>query len=251
MIYDFFGKFMINTTIDSIIFPHIKICQPAKNCGFRFGSDSLLLSYFANIKKGSLIADVGSGSGIISVLVSLMYQSKVTAIEIQEEMFYCLQKTISLCNLENSITAINADIKNFKNRELFDGIICNPPYRKIGTGKLSNTENSCKARFSSEMDLNILMAFAKQNLKYGGKIYFSYDADMASEAFLLCISNNFEPKRLRFVYPSPNKNAKLLLMECVFGGGREIKIEPPLFQNSNDNTEYENIFKGLWQERNL
>lgn len=237
---------MINTTIDSIIFPNIKICQPDKKSGFRFGSDSIVLSYFSRIKPNSFVADVGSGSGIIATLIASFYNANVVAIEIQEEIFYCLKETINLSNLKDKITPINCDILEYKKDKPFDIVICNPPYRKIGTGKISKNETESRARFSHNMDLEALLKFSKSNLKYGGKLCFSYDADMSVDAISICRNYNFEPKRLRFVYPDIDKQAKLILVECVFGGGKEINIEPPLFQNGLYSEEYANIFKGVW-----
>ncbi len=238
---------MINTTIDSIVFPNIKICQPDKKSGFRFGSDSVILSYFSRIKSGSFVADVGSGSGVIAALISSIYDVNVVAIEIQEEIFSCLKETINLSNLNNKITPINCDILEYKKDKSFDVVISNPPYRKIGTGKISENETESKARFSYNMDLESLLKFSKSNLKYGGKLCFSYDADMSVDAISICRNYNFEPKRLRFVYPDINKQAKLILIECVFGGGKEINIEPPLFQAGIYSDEYTNIFRGVWK----
>lgn len=234
------------TTIDTIINPNIKICQPDKNYGFRFGSDSVLLAYFAKVKQNSFVADAGSGSGVIATLIASIYKANVTAIEIQENMFNCLTQTISLSKVEDKVTAVNCNIADYKSEKPFDVIVCNPPYRNIGTGKISNTTSENIARFSTDMTLETLINFSKTNLKYGGKLCFSYDADMTVDAISICRNNNFEPKRIRYVYPSINKPAKLLLIECVFGGGKEIFIEPPLIQNDIYINEYKNIFNGIW-----
>lgn len=236
----------MDTTADSIIFPEIKICQPALG-GFRFGCDSPLLAYFARIKKGANIADVGSGSGVIAALIAKIYGAKVTALEIQEEMFSCLKETVKLCMLENIVTPVLADIRQYRSGKPFDAVVCNPPYRKAGTGKVSGSIVERNARFSYTMGLEELVKFCKINMKYGGKLFFSYDADMLADAAAICRENNMEPKRLRLVYPSPDKPAKLMLMECVFGGGTELIIEPPLFQQGFGN-EYDNIFKGNWSK---
>ena len=235
---------MENTTIDSIIFSDIKICQPARG-GFRFGCDSPLLAYFARIKRSWHIADVGSGSGVIGALAAKIYGTKVTAIEAQSEMFDCLCKTVELCGLQDSVFPIEADINIYRSNFLFDGVICNPPYRKAGTGRVSGNPVERNARFSYTMDLEMLVKFCRKNMKHGGKLFFSYDADMLSDAVSICRAGNLEPKRLRLVYPNPSKNAKLMLMECVLGGGVELIIEPPLFQTGGS-SEYEDIFSGKW-----
>lgn len=239
------GGAVDNTTVDSIIFPHIKICQPASG-GFRFGCDSPLLAWFARIKKNWRVADAGSGSGVIAVLSAKMYGAEITAIEAQEGMFRCLKETVRLCSAEKEITPILADIGDYRTDKRFDAVICNPPYRKAGTGRVNADELEKNARFSFSMDLNTLVKFCRINMKHGGRLFFCYDADMLTEAVSVCRGGNMEPKRMRLVHPSPAKPARLLLMECVFGGGEELLIEPPLFQNGGESGEYADIFAGKW-----
>lgn len=234
-------------TTDSIIDETIKICQPKLN-GFRFGCDSVILAYFANMKSKWHVADVGSGSGVIGALCAKMYGVNVTAIELQDIMFGCLNKTVELCGLQEKIITIQANIKDYRAKNRFDAVICNPPYRKIGTGKVSDSEEKRIARFSYEMDLDTLINFCRINLKQGGKLFFSYDGDMLAEAITKCTQNGLEPKRLRLVYPDIKTNAKLIILECVFGGGSEIIIEKPLFQKGGEiSKEYETIFNGDWK----
>lgn len=239
---------MMKYTIDSIIKEDIKICQPQLN-GFRFGCDSVILAYFANMKSKWNVADVGSGSGVIAALCAKMYDVNVTAVELQDIMFECLNKTVDLCELQQKITTIQSNIKDFRTKKRFDAVICNPPYRKMGTGKVSASEEERIARFSYEMDLDTLLNFCRINLKHGGKLFFSYDADMLAEAISKSAQSGLEPKRLRLVYPDIKSKAKLMVVECVFGGGSEIIIEQPLFQKGNGETtkEYETIFKGEWK----
>lgn len=234
-------------TYNSMIFEDLKICQ-LKTGGFRFGCDSVILAYFTKAKQKSLIADVGSGSGIIASLIAKIYKSNVEAIELQKEMYECLLQTINLSNLEEKIKPLNADIRKIPKGNLYDGIVCNPPYRNEGTGKTAKDNIANIARFSITMTMEDLAQFAKRNLKHGGRLYFSYDADMLSDALYICKSNNLEPKRLMFLHKDIESKAKLVFVECSLGGKSEITIEPPLFQQGNDDVtlKYNNIFKGLW-----
>lgn len=234
-------------TYNSMIFEDLKICQ-LKTGGFRFGCDSVILAYFTKAKQKSLIADVGSGSGIIASLIAKIYKSNVEAIELQKEMYECLLQTINLSHLEDKIKPLNADIRKIPKGTLYDGIVCNPPYRNEGTGKTAKDNIANIARFSITMTMEDLAQFAKRNLKHGGRLYFSYDADMLSDALYICKSNNLEPKRLMFLHKDIESKAKLVFVECSLGGKSEITIEPPLFQQGNDDVtlKYNNIFKGLW-----
>ncbi len=234
-------------TYNNMIFDNITICQ-LKNSGFRFGCDSPILAWFTNAKNKWHIADVGSGSGVIAVLIAKAYKCKVTAIEIQQEMFECLKQTISLCNMQDNISLINQDIKQIKKAKLYDAIVCNPPYRHAGTGKTAKDEVANKARFTITMNIEDLVQFAKGSLKHNGRLFFSYDADMLIEALHICKINNLQPKRILFLHKDISSKAKLVFVECILAGGEELCIEPPLFQQGSieETKRYDEIFKGNW-----
>ena len=242
-------KFM-DYTEDVIINNDIKICQP-KQSGFRFGCDSVLLSAFSQMKSKWNIADIGSGSGVIAALCAKLYGVKVTAIEIQNIMYECLKRTIALCGLAESIIPVQADIKYYKKNKLFDAVICNPPYRNPNSGRTSLTEAERIARFEYKMDMETLLEFCKKNLKHGGKLFFSYDADMLINAVEKCRKFRMEPKRMRFMHPDITSKATIVLVECLYAGAAELKIEPPFFQKGcPENIHgYDEIFKGNWDKK--
>lgn len=236
-------------SVDSIIYESVKICQPkSKEYGFRFGCDSPVLAWFTRAKRKWRVIDAGSGSGVIAALMAKIYGTEVTAIELQPNMFECLEKTIALCSLENKITPVQSDIRSFESGTVYDAVVCNPPYRKAGTGRVSANETRGKARFSFTMDIGDLAAFAKRNLKHGGKLFFSYDADMIIDAIYVCRKHKLEPKRMAYMYKNIGSKAKIVFVECVFGGGVELTVEPPLFQQGERHiTEiYDKIFQGDW-----
>ena len=235
-------------TVDTILRPDIKICQPHPKEGFRFGCDSVILSYFSKLKHKWRVADVGSGSGVIAAIIAKMYGVKVTAIEIQHNMFSYLKKTIELSCLENLVDAVEADAFIYRTKIKFDAVICNPPYRNESTGKVSLDDSERIARFSSKMDMDVLLTFCKCNLKYGGKLFFCYDVDLLIGAINRCKNAGFEVKRLQFVYPSINKNARLVMVECIFGGGESLIVDKPIYQKSGNNIteKYQQILSGNW-----
>ncbi len=232
----------METTTDSILKSNILINQP-KN-GFRFSVDSILLSRFVVKKNFNNVLDIGSGSGIISVLMAKLYGfKKIDAVELQPLMFNCLVKTIELNSLTNTINPINTDIKHFKPNKKYDMIISNPPYRNKNSGKNCNTKSENIARFDEEMNLEDICKFANSYLENLGYFYFSYDADLAIKAFKICTSYNLEPKRIKLLHPDINKPAKLIFAECRKNGKTELKIESPVFQriNGKENEDFSNI----------
>ncbi len=234
----------MKTTTDSILRKDILINQPIE--GFRFSMDSILLSRFVKPKKYKNILDIGSGSGIIAILLAKLYDFKnITALEYQLEMFDCLLNTVELNNLTSIIKTIKEDIKKYKPDCHFDMIISNPPYRKKNSGRNCLTEIENIARFDDEMSLDDICKFAGSYLLNAGYLYFSYDADLVVKAINICKSYNLEPKRIRFLHPDINKPAKLVFVECRKNGKTEVIIEPPLFQKINgaETKEFSDYFQ--------
>ena len=138
-----------NERIDDLEFKNLKIIQ--NKDGFCFGMDSVLLSDFAKeIKKNSRIADLGTGTGILPILLSGKTENtKIVGIEIQKEVSEMANRSILLNKLENRIQIICEDIKNLKakyEQGTFDAIVTNPPYKKIGTGKINEKDKKIISR---------------------------------------------------------------------------------------------------------
>jgi len=228
-------------TIDSIILPDIKICQPKK--GFRFTTDSLLLAGFVKDLKYKTVVEIGAGSGIISTLLAKFFRiEKIYAVEIQKTYYDMLVETIKINQLENIVIPINADIKDFKPREQVDMIISNPPYRKGSTGYRSHIKSKNVARFTDTLTIEDIFKFSKSYLKTGGYLYISFIADRLNELFIYTKQYSIEPKRLKLLYPDLNKNARLIFLEYRSGAGTEMIIDPPLFHKI-DGTDTEDFLK--------
>ena len=142
--------------IDDLEYKGLKIIQN-KN-GFCFGIDSVLLSDFAkNIKKNAKVIDIGTGTGIISILLSKKTElSKIYGVEIQEEVANMAQRSVQLNNLQDKIEIINSNIKNIfdiLNQNDFDAIVTNPPYMKVNTGAINEEKKKLISRHEVECTL--------------------------------------------------------------------------------------------------
>lgn len=232
-------------SVDTILNKDIKICQPEK--GFRFSIDSIILSNFIKYqKKIKNILDIGSGSGVISVLLFKIYNFKnIDAVEYQDKMYSCLVETIKLNRCENVITPIKCDIRHFKPEKRYELIISNPPYRSSKSGKTCNTREENISRFTETLTIKDIFKFAGSYLENLGSLYLSYDADLTEELLSICRNYHLEPKRIMFFHPDIHKPAKLTFIEFKKGGKTELKIEPPLFQKINgiNNQKFEIMFK--------
>ncbi|GAB7140054.1 tRNA1(Val) (adenine(37)-N6)-methyltransferase [Deferribacterales bacterium RsTz2092] len=230
-------------SIDYIISQSLQISQPDE--GFRFGSDSLVLAWFATVKPKERIIDICSGSGVLSVLLAERKQvCDIVAVELQDEMFKHLEDTININKLGNVIKAVHQDIKTYKPDNEFNMAICNPPYRAMGSGRLSSDTGKQQARFDVELSLDELLAFCKKYIFFGGRLALSGVTDRLATTINACISYNFEPKKLAFLYPAVDRKPKIFFLECAHGalsGG--LQVCEPIVQNT---ALYEDIINGRW-----
>ena len=229
---------------DSIIFPDLTICQPLE--GFRFGIDSVVLAWFASVKTKDQVVDIGAGSGVISALLCRFRSpASVTAVEMQDEMYTCLEKTAELNPY--GIKTVQADIREYKPQKPFTFAVCNPPYRTEGTGYQSANSVKRTACFDNSMTIDDILSFCKSRLKFGSRLALTGDADRLAYFIEKCTTASFEPKRLMFLHPAPDKKAKLFFLESAYGGGSELLVEPPVYQEGNIfNKNYLKLLQGDW-----
>ncbi len=210
----------------------LKIYQPRK--AYRYNEDSVFLaSFLDNIKKGSVIADLGAGCGIISLIISKRFeQLKIYAVEIQKEMYSILKKNIKENNLESVIVPLNEDYR-FLHRDYhqyFDIVISNPPYRKPTGGRVSKDLQKAMSRHETCGSLEELLVCASRILKDKGRIYLSFLAERMTDLLYNMRENRLEPKKILPVYPFINKNSNLIIVEGVKKGGQGLVILPPFFR---------------------
>ncbi len=232
--------------IDDLQFKNLKIIQDTN--GFRFGVDSVLLTEFArDIKKNSTIVDLGSGTGIIGILLSKkVYPKKIIGIEKQKEVAEMAKRSISLNNLDNIIEIINMDVNDIDEKiEDIDVIITNPPYKKSGTGIKSPNEKQRISRFETTANLDNWISISSRLLKSKGSYYMVYRTDRLTELFYIMKKNQLEIKRIRFVYSKVNEQSKLVLIKAVKDGGEFLKVEKPLIIY-NDDGSYTDEIKNIY-----
>lgn len=201
---------------------------------FNFSLDSVLLPNFVTInKKIKKILDIGCGNAPIPLILSTKTEAHIIGVEIQEEVANLAKKSIKLNNLENKIEIINNDINNLYNlweTESFDVITCNPPFFKLNEqSNLNESEFKTIARHEVKLNLDQIMTIAKKLLKNNGNIALVHRPERLVEIIESMKKNNIEPKRIQFVYPKPDKEANILLIEGVKNGRPGLKIYPPIY----------------------
>ncbi|MFH0924217.1 MAG: methyltransferase domain-containing protein [bacterium] len=220
----------IDETIDEISFADLKIIQKQK--GYRFSIDALLLVEFCKIKKGERVIDLGTGSGVIAqILAKTTDLEAIVGLELQETMLEMAARSVKINRLEEKVTLRHGDIRKvkeiFKAGE-FDVAVCNPPYRRVGAGRINPRTEKAIARHELEVKIEDVIKASAYLLKKPGRFYLIYLSERLAELFSLLTKYRLEPKRLRCVYHTSNAESEMVLVEAVSDGGRGMKIEPPL-----------------------
>ncbi len=220
-----------NEIIDDLELNNLKIIQ--NNNGFKFGIDSILLSDFAKkIKKDSIVLDIGTGTGIISILLSAKTEAnKIIGIEIQREVADMAKRSVILNKLENKIEIINDDINNIEKyfeNNYFDVIVTNPPYQKNNTGLKSENEKNLISRHEIKCTLEDIIKKSFKILKDKGEFYMVHRPERLVDIMYLMRKNKIEPKELRFVYPKISDKPNLILIKGIKNAKQFLKVEKPL-----------------------
>ena len=235
-----------NERIDDLQYKGLKIIQ--KEDEFCFGIDSVLLSNFAkNIKKNSEIIDLGTGTGIISILLSKKLQAKkIYGIEIQKQVADMAKRSVELNSLENLVTILNEDLKKLPeilNKNYYDAIVTNPPYKKDNTGLKNENEAKLISRHEIKCTIEDIASVSSKLLKNGGELYMVHRPERLAEIIQVLVKYKLEPKILKLVYPKKDKEPNLILIKAVKNAKSFLKIEKPLFVYDENNKYTQDILE--------
>ncbi len=229
-------KLKDNERIDDLEFKGLKIIQNTQ--GFCFGMDAVLLSDFAkNIKNKSKVIDLGTGTGIISILLCEKTKlEKIVSVELQKEVFEMANRSVKLNNLEKKMEVINHNIKDLKKiyeQNTFDVVVSNPPYKKNGTGILNEKDKKTISRHEIEANLEDFIKISKYLLKDKGEIYLVHRPDRLVDILSIMREHKIEPKTIKFVAPRVNEKPNLLLIKGIKNGKPFLDIEKTLYVYKN------------------
>lgn len=261
-----------NERIDDLEIKNMRIIQN-KN-GFCFGIDSVLLSDFAKeIKDDTRVVDLGTGTGILGILLCAKTNlSEIVGIEIQEEVAEMAQRSIKLNHLEDKFKILNIDIKKIiensknkiknnyqKNNEInnienkkkdiylernsFDYVITNPPYKKLNTGRINENEKKLISRHELKADLNDFIKIANYLLKDKGTLFMVHRPERLVDILEKMRDQKIEPKQIRFVYPKINTEPNLILVKGIKNAKPFLKIDKPLYVYKEDGNYTDEILK--------
>ena len=199
---------------------------------FCFGMDAVLLTGFAKVKKGERVLDLGTGTGIIPILLEAKTQAQhLTGLEIQAESADMARRSVALNNLQEKIDIIDGDIKEAS--KIFSGapfhvITTNPPYMTEHHGLENPEAPKAIARHELKCTLEDIIRESAKILAPGGRFYMVHRPRRLVEIISLMRAYKIEPKRMRMVHPFADKEANMVLIEGLRGGNAMMKVESPL-----------------------
>ena len=205
------------------------IQDPEKFC---FGMDAVLLSGFADAPEGGRVLDLGTGTGIIPILMAAKTSAReLIGLEIQETSAEMANRSVILNDLETRVKIVQGDIKEADQifeAASFDVVTSNPPYMKGSHGLQNPDAPKAIARHEIMCDLEDVIRTAARLLKSGGKFYMVHRPFRLTEIMVLMHQYKVEPKRMRLVYPFVDKEPSMVLIEGARGGKSRITVESPL-----------------------
>ncbi|MFR2775658.1 MAG: tRNA1(Val) (adenine(37)-N6)-methyltransferase [Anaerostipes sp.] len=237
--------------IDDLGIKGYRIIQ--KEQGFCFGMDAVLLSDFASVRDGGRVLDLGTGTGILPILMEAKTKASYLAgLEIQSEMAKMAKRSVQLNHLESKIEIVEGDIKEASaifSHDSFDVITSNPPYMIGQHGLVNPSDTKAVARHEILCIFSDISDAARKLLKNRGKLFLVHRSFRLAEILNQLSKDGLEPKRIRFVHPYQEKESNIFLLEAVKGGKSRMVIEPPLVVYKAPNQYTDEIYKIYGMER--
>lgn len=217
-------------TLDDLLINDLKIIQ--KKQGFRFTLDAVLLAHFAAVKEGDAVVDLGTGTGVIPLILSARAKKlRIYGIEIQEEMAQMALRSVKLNGLEDTIRLVQADLRELPG-SITGGIhtlvTANPPYWNVRCGKPSDLPGRALARHELNCELEDIVACAGKLLNFQGRFALIHRCERLEEIWALLGRYKLTPRRMRFVHPFLDKEARHVLIEARKNAAADLRILPPL-----------------------
>jgi len=217
-------------TLDTLFGGRLKILQ--KKSGYRFSIDDLLLAHFAEPRPVERMIDLGTGCGVIPLIIAFRKRTgKITGVEIQPSLADLARRNAALNRLSSRITILEKDLRNLEGKGfkgIFDLALSNPPYRKVGAGRVNPRQEKALARHEFKAALQDVLRASQYLLKEKGRLAMIYPASRAAELIQEMRQFHLEPKRLQFVHSRLNEEARLMMVEAFKEGRAQVRVLPPL-----------------------
>jgi len=225
--------------IDCFMDGRLKLIQSKD--GYRFSIDAILLAEFVTIRQGDVVVDLGTGCGVIPLILLLTkLVGYAFGLEIQEELAGQATRNVLLNGFDDKMRVVLGDIKNPPiAEESADVVICNPPYRQVKSGRINPDPRRAIARHEIMASIDDILRASRSVLRKKGRFALIYSSVRLADILARMRRFNLEPKKIQIIYPDLNSGAKLVLVEAILGGRPGLKISPPI------------VGQGNWQNQGL
>jgi len=221
---------LLDETIETFGESKLQILQ--KKRGYRFSADAILLSEFVRIQRDEIAIDLGTGCGILPLLLSQTTKVRsFLGVEVQKTLADLAERNVVLNHFQHRITILHEDYRTLPRifpAGSFHVVVSNPPYRKFRSGRVNPSQERAIARHEIYGTIDDLVSVAAYLLPPKGRFYLIFPASRAVDAIASLRRNMLEPKQIRFVHPYAGARAKFILVESVKDSGVELKIMAPL-----------------------
>lgn len=218
-------------TVDRILEGKLKCIQ--KQRGYRFSIDALLLAHFIRLKEGDHVLDLGTGGGIIPMILAKRWIcGRIVGLDIQDDLIHRARRSAVLNQVADRVEFTLGDLRQIKTLfdvPSFDAVTFNPPYRQIHSGRRNPNVEKAIARHELKATLDDFLKAAAYVLKTKGRVFVVYPAARAVNLFSRMRTLRLEPKRMALVYSNPASEGQFVLVEGLKGGHEALKVLPPLF----------------------
>lgn len=228
-------------TLDAICGGAVRLLQ--RRDGYRFNLDPVLLSHFAAAHplRGPIM-DLGTGSGIIALILARKFQvAPITGLELQPQLFELAQRNVRLNGCEDRVAVALGDLRSVADafpRASFAHVVANPPYRARDTGLLNPDREKALARHELACRISDLAAAAAWLLREGGMLHVIFPAGRLSDLVLSLLRERLSPRRLRMVHARAQRPAQRVLLTAVKGGAAELTVVPPLIVHPDETPRF-------------
>lgn len=226
----------------------LKISQPKK--GYRFSLDSLILAAHIQPKGNETVMDLGCGCGIISLILARRYPDlKITGIELQEELYDFAWKNILANGFEKNIRVLREDIRTFQWSRInigVDIVVSNPPYKKLGTGRVNPDPQRALARHETALSIDALVECSSRLISDQGLFFVIFPFDRLPDLSMALTRHQFYPELIRPIHTKPGTIARRVIVRAVKTHRTPCSLSSPLFIYTPENNftkEYLSLFR--------
>lgn len=217
-------------TTDTFFDGRIKVYQSLQ--GYRFSIDAVLLASLPRPKAGEVMLDIGTGCGIIPILLAFRHPGvRLVGVELQAQMASLAEQNVAANQLQDRVTILNADVRRLRGDELpgpVDWVVSNPPYHRTDSGRINPNTERAAARHEIHLNLHELLQITRRFLKTGGRFAVIYPSERLGDLFSGMRGAGIEPKWMQSIHSRKDEDAKLVLIKAIMRGKPGLKVAPPL-----------------------